>query len=179
MTLVCDTITWLVCSQNPCTMIWESRASHFHFTDPLNGHAVGQGSLHGIIQMIDFTVINNFYANYVEWQKAIYRPIPPIFHLKLKVSSSKYYTRETWNVLLVKLVRPLSSHSLGLYSLSGKTSYRQISRSLEAARLDLAMIVSLWNLTGTCQISERLEKSKPESRGFETSRDLAVRRLTA
>ena len=32
---------------------------------------------------------------------------------------------------------------------------------------------------GTCQISERLEKSKPESRGFEASRDLAVRRLTA
>ena len=38
---------------------------------------------------------------------------------------------------------------LGLYSLSGKTSYRQISWSLEAARLDVAMIVSLWNLTGT------------------------------
>ena len=32
---------------------------------------------------------------------------------------------------------------------------------------------------GTCQISERLEKFKSESRGFETSRDLAVRRLTA
>ena len=32
---------------------------------------------------------------------------------------------------------------------------------------------------GTCQISERLEMFKPESRGFETSRDLAVRRLTA
>ena len=37
----------------------------------------------------------------------------------------------------------------GLYSLSGKTSYRQISWSLEAARLDVAMAVSLWNLTGT------------------------------
>ena len=34
-------------------------------------------------------------------------------------------------------------------------------------------------LSWTCQISERLEKFKPESRGFETSRDLAVRRLTA
>ena len=39
--------------------------------------------------------------------------------------------------------------SLGLYSLSGKTSYRQISWSLEAARLDVAMVVSLWNVTGT------------------------------
>ena len=27
-----------------------------------------------------------------------------------------------------------------------------------------------------CQIGERMEKSKPESRGFETSRDLAIRR---
>ena len=36
----------------------------------------------------------------------------------------------------------------GLYSLSGKTSYHQISRSLEAARLDVTIIVSLWNLTG-------------------------------
>ena len=44
----------------------------------------------------------------------------------------------------------MSAHiSLGLYSLSGKTSYRQISWSLGAARLDVAMVVSLWNLTGT------------------------------
>ena len=96
---------------------------------------------------------------------------------------------------------------LGLYSLSGKTSYRQISWSLEAARLSVIVIVSHWNLTGisaallprclsnfraeiwlasrqrccrgACQISEQLKKSKPESRDFETSRDLAVRRLTA
>ena len=32
---------------------------------------------------------------------------------------------------------------MGLYSLSGKTSYHQISWSLEAARLDVAMVVSL------------------------------------
>ena len=38
---------------------------------------------------------------------------------------------------------------LGLYSLSGKTSYRQISWSLEAARLDVAMVVSLCNLADT------------------------------
>ena len=36
---------------------------------------------------------------------------------------------------------------MDLYSLSGKTSYRQISRSLEAARLGVIVIVSLWNLT--------------------------------
>ena len=41
----------------------------------------------------------------------------------------------------------------GFYSLSGKTYYWQISWSLEAARFDVVMIVSLWNLTG---ISEAL-----------------------
>ena len=35
----------------------------------------------------------------------------------------------------------------GLYSLSGKMPYRQISWSLEGSRLDVVMIVSLWNLT--------------------------------
>ena len=38
---------------------------------------------------------------------------------------------------------------LGLYSLSDKTSCRQITWSLEAARLGVIMVVSLWNLTGT------------------------------
>ena len=38
------------------------------------------------------------------------------------------------------------TYSLGLYSLSGRTAYRQISCSPEAARLDATMIVSLWNL---------------------------------
>ena len=37
---------------------------------------------------------------------------------------------------------------VSLYSLSGKTSCRQISWCLKAARLDVMMIVSLWNLTG-------------------------------
>ena len=75
----------------------------------------------------------------------------------------------------------------GLYSLSGKTSYRQISWSLEAARLDVAMVVSLCNLKGTSAAAlprylpdfRAIGKFKPESRGSETSRDLAVRRLTA
>ena len=38
--------------------------------------------------------------------------------------------------------------SLGLYSLSGKTSCRKISWCLEAARFDVEMFISLWNLTG-------------------------------
>ena len=35
-----------------------------------------------------------------------------------------------------------------MYSLSGKTSYCQVSWSLEAVRFDVILIVSFWNLTG-------------------------------
>ena len=38
---------------------------------------------------------------------------------------------------------------LGLYSLSGKTSYRKILWSLEAARFGFKLFQSLWNLAGT------------------------------
>ena len=38
---------------------------------------------------------------------------------------------------------------LGPYSLSGKTSYRKISWSLEAARFGFKLFQSLWNLAGT------------------------------
>ena len=37
----------------------------------------------------------------------------------------------------------------GLYSLSGKTSYRKISWSLEATRFGFKLFQSLWNLAGT------------------------------
>ena len=36
---------------------------------------------------------------------------------------------------------------LGLYSLNGTTSYHKTSWSLEAARWDVAMLLSFWNLT--------------------------------
>ena len=39
--------------------------------------------------------------------------------------------------------------TLGLYSLSGKTSYRKISWSLEAARFGFKLFQWLWNLAGT------------------------------
>ena len=38
--------------------------------------------------------------------------------------------------------------NLGFYSLSGQTSYCQISWRHDPARLDVIMIVSLWNLSG-------------------------------
>ena len=73
---------------------------------------------------------------------------------------------------------------LGLYSLNSKTSYHQISSSLDDARLDVWTALKFYTHFGSAgaevsvNISERLEKSKPESRGFEISRDLAVRRLS-
>ena len=44
--------------------------------------------------------------------------------------------------VLYTLFDEINAAHLGLYSLSGKASYRRISR------LDVLMIVSLWNLTG-------------------------------
>ena len=72
----------------------------------------------------------------------------------------------------------------GLYSLSGKTSYRQISLCLDGARLDVIIIISLWHLTcisaavlPRCLSNFRvIRKSRPKSRGLEISRNLAVRR---
>ena len=70
----------------------------------------------------------------------------------------------------------------GLYSLSGKTSYQQISSSLEAARLDAITMYrsQIWQASrqrccrGACQILERMQKPKRKARGFEASRDLAL-----
>ena len=42
-----------------------------------------------------------------------------------------------------------SDKILGLYSLSGKTSYRKFSWSIEAARFWFRLLQSLWNLTDT------------------------------
>ena len=74
----------------------------------------------------------------------------------------------------------------GLSALSCKKSYRMISRTLEAARLDVRNTISLWNLTrGSTGLLpsvllklKRLGKSKPESR-FETLRDVKIRRPSA
>ena len=70
----------------------------------------------------------------------------------------------------------------GLHSRSGRTSYHQISWSVEAARLVVIMIVSLWNFKNiSASLPPRglsnvraIGKSKLESRGLETSRALAA-----
>ena len=48
-------------------------------------------------------------------------------------------TEHIWNQMVIH----------GLYSLSGKTSYRKISWSLEAARFGFKLFQSLWNLART------------------------------
>ena len=48
-----------------------------------------------------------------------------------------------------KRVRSHGPCRLDLYSLSGRTSYRKISWSLEAARLGFRLFQSFWNLTNT------------------------------
>ena len=62
---------------------------------------------------------------------------------------------------------------------SGKTPYCKISWGLEAARFGFRFFQLLWNLTGTCKTSKRYNHYNIQSRGFETARDLAIRRLTA
>ena len=93
-------------------------------------------------------------------------------------------------VLLLKLgpgVKQLhpTENNLGLYLLSDKTSYRKISWSLEDSSLGFSNRSEIWQAPrqqrcrDACQISEGYDRYKIQSRSFETSRDLAVRRLTA
>ena len=76
-----------------------------------------------------------------------------------------------------------SERDQGPVSISYKTSYCKISQSLEAARFMFRIVRSLWNLTGTsagrcaCQISKWCDDFNYQSRGFEISRDLTIRRL--
>ena len=74
---------------------------------------------------------------------------------------------------LVVFIWYFTSIFQGLYLMSGKTSYRPNSWSLQAARLNVILPASLWNFTGiylrTFQIWERLEKYRSEPRGIDTS----------
>ena len=75
-----------------------------------------------------------------------------------------------------------------LYKISGRAKYRKISWSLEAvwgSGLDFSNRFEIWlaprqqYCRDACQISERYDHYNIQSRGSETSRDLAVRCLTA
>ena len=50
---------------------------------------------------------------------------------------------------MVYTVKYFVFNNHGIYSLSGRMSYRKLSSSLDAARLGLILFQSQWNLTGT------------------------------
>ena len=52
------------------------------------------------------------------------------------------------NMLYITGLNPFNENMLGLYSLSGKTSYCKISWRLWVARFVFRLFQSLWNLTG-------------------------------
>ena len=72
----------------------------------------------------------------------------------------------------------------GLSNTSGKTSYRKISKPRDSG-LDFFNRSEMWQAPrqqrcrDACQISLRYKPYYTQYRGFEKSRDLAVRRLTA
>ena len=71
---------------------------------------------------------------------------------KLRVLVAIYlllFIQDIYGFLNVIIWLPLWMRFLGLYSLSGKTSYRKISWSLEAARFGFKLFQSFWNLAGT------------------------------
>ena len=98
---------------------------------------------------------------------------------RLAISGSCQQQSSIW----LQLMFPIDQ---GLYSLSGKMANHQISWRL--AKLRVWMLweyhSGIWQASrqkccwGAFQISERLEKFKPESYGLETSWDHAVRHLT-
>ena len=86
------------------------------------------------------------------------------YHITIKqnVQHGKRFWRNMFRETLYDIWRPKTNAALllqwvdachnlilGLYSLSGKTSYRKISRSLEAARFGFKLFQSLWSLAGT------------------------------
>ena len=71
----------------------------------------------------------------------------------------------------------------GLYLLSGRTSYRKISKPRNS-RLDFSKCPEIWQVSQQrcrdyCQISDRYDYYNAQSRGFQISRDPTVRRPSA
>ena len=77
-------------------------------------------------------------STYFKWEVMLYCVYCPILNKVFLLLLLLEFDPNCWIVLEIP----------GLYSLSGKTSYRQVSWSLEATRLDVMIIVSPWNLTG-------------------------------
>ena len=82
-------------------------------------------------------VYTTFSLKIWEW----YHVYLPCYKMRVYVCVSKMQDQTS--------VCSLSEAILGLYSLNGKTSYRKISWSLEAAGFGSKLFQSLWNLVGT------------------------------
>ena len=60
-------------------------------------------------------------------------------------NNPKNWIHDALNISCHRHISSQYKNTLGLYSLCGKTPYRKISWSLEAARMYMIMIVSLWD----------------------------------
>ena len=130
--------------------------------------------------------VNTRNANYSDdtWNMNIWdhRPLACLCNGLVGLTSKKYQTL-TLQTLGSAMRNPFLFHDvimhLGLYSLSGRTSYHTTSLGLEAARLDVLVNVSLWNLTDIsavlllmCLPNVRATgRSKPEFPDFTRSCD--------
>ena len=142
--------------------MWEWRKDNWNWkcaTLWLNCHCVAQGASN--LEWEEFTV----YINRKPWNHYFLIKIASSSKLQLGISWYKdtrtntpnatgYHAKSSCHHIRLyaqpsSLYPPIRCALLGLYSLSGKTSYRQISRSLEATRLNVIIVVSLCNLTGT------------------------------
>ena len=115
-------------------------------------------------------VVNAFRYSKLKFRKAItpwvvYSDIPDILlYLFTLHMSIPYYMCNVYKEAANIYVAPeIHHHTFHIYilqdgfpnhlqclcSLNGKTSYRHILWNLEATRMDVIMIVSLWHLTGT------------------------------
>ena len=129
--------------------------------------------------------------NVVIWPQPLYWPRRAVQQAPMKAELFSHYEGSLGAHMVVPLfvdgyvLYIVQSAFVGGVSISDKTSYCNISWSLEVARLIFRTIALIWNLTGAsaaplpmCLSNFRaIGQSKHNSRGFKTSRDLTIRRL--
>ena len=115
---------------------------HFHewnvwISNRISLRFVSKGSIDNIpvfVKIIAWLVYQHIYAPLGLNNTALFHPYPPgSLHCQLYECT---------------VYRSIGESALSLYSLCGKTNYRQIWCSIEAAWFDVIMIISPWNLTG-------------------------------
>ena len=110
---------------------------------------VGNGAsadTHNQIHSTLYYAVYTFFIIFSNWYIYIWITIVPWYSILFSVARQPAaivtlcYVDET---IFKYVYLDENIRTLGLYSLSGRTSYRKISWSLEAAKLDVIMIVSL------------------------------------